>query len=88
MDDAEKLDRIYENSIETRHDMKHIKATLDGTMERPESGLIHRVERIEKVIQYMAGAFGLATAAAAFLAWAHGLWPFNMLLQPPGPGNK
>jgi hypothetical protein len=84
MDDSEKLDAIYEATFAVRSDLKQIKETLNGTVERPDSGLITRVERLERHLNFVLGALGFAGSVGTVLATIHGLWPFSAIFS----GNK
>ena len=74
MDDTDKLDYIYRASIDMHSDLRELKAAVHGTVERPGSGLIARVERVERYLNYIFGGLGLVSAVGATIAWLHDLW--------------
>ena len=71
MDDSDKLDFIYRTSIEMHGDLKQLRQDVHGSSEQPGKGILARVEKIERYINYIFGGGILISAVAATIAWFH-----------------
>lgn len=74
---AVKIDAIHEMLLDMRGEFRSVRDDVKGTGPH-NPGLNVRMTRLEEQQSLIRGGLLTVGGAGAFIAWAHGLWPFSL----------